>query len=619
MKLFHVAKKTNFEIKVSTLVASFTFFTLGLYSWGPKWDLSTSLMSLRNLYAISFLLVEILSVALLSAYLNTSRSKITIRSDEFWVSLFSAAIFFAINPEFFSLRLAGDELFHAQSAVVHSAEIVNIFEGALEKYQFSTFLNMDYRNLLSIAQILVIILFLLIIKIFIAAKNLFIRIAIFLAVLITSISFIGFGYKYPSGYVVPQFIISTFSISTLSFRFVQILILMMLVSISTRKLFTSYPTLKKILLNVAIFEIPIITYGATQIEQSVYFAIVGGLILFKLSIREAETDNEKLFALIALLIFCRSPAIVFLLPVAFRIYQNQGIQFKKWITSPLVAIVPVIFVSISEAIFARLGGNANSSISAYTLETNKTIALWNSIRTEFDTVSIIFLVISITYLLATKKTRFISFAYLFICSTIYSLQIPNAVVGLNKYALELFAPVIIFSALHFIWSRKANKNRRSEIVFLTMAGGLVLLNALNGPPKQLENSLDNWKQHKTLINYPVTVDIEKVVLSKYNKKDCVNLGSTYGHFNYVLSGLNLVQFKDLNRNQLPDIDSLEWGKGLKAQLDLHQYRCLVLDAYPLKSQMRQYLINQGFRVEFERVGPFYGTKSQIWEKDLNPK
>lgn len=619
VKLSYFTKRTHIEIKVSTLVAFLAIFTFGFYSWGPNYDLSSSIFSTRNLFALSFLFIEFISIVLLSKYTNESTARIRINFGDIGISLLTATIFFAINPQFVYLRLVGDELFHAQSAVAHGTKILISIEKILSHFKISVLSNTEYRHLLSVTQIFVLIIFILCTKVFLKSNSTLGRITFFFFILFVSTSFVGFGYKYPSGYILPQFLISGLFITTLGFRFVQIFVFVLIFAISTQRIFSARSRTRQLFLYLTILQIPIVAFGATQIEQSVYFAIFAGLILYKLSILKGSANNESLFALVAFLILCRIPALILLPMIIVIVCRKNGVRFRDWAVSPFAVVLPLIFISLSEAIISFAGRNSNSEISAYTNQASKVVALWRSVQSEFDYLSLVLLGLSIIYLLTSSHSRIITLSYFALSSVVYSVQIPNSVVGHNKYAFEIFTPVIIFALLkssdYFGGSGNKFNNAFSYPIILVLALSILSTNHKS----DLEKSLDNWKQIKRMINYPVSVDIEKVLLSRQRQDKCLNLGTTYGNFNYVLSGISLAKLNELNRSQLPDIDSLNWGKGLRSDLNLNSYNCLVLDAYPLKSQIRKLLQDQGFMVTYQQSGPFYGTLTQIWEKELVQK
>jgi hypothetical protein len=417
----------------------------------------------------------------------------------------------------------------------------------------------------------------------------------------------------------PQFLISSVSITTSSYRIAQIFFFVLVFSISTRRFFSAHSHTKQILLSLTILQIPVIAFGATQIEQSVYFAVFAGIVLYKLSIEKVESENEILFALVAILITCRTPALILIPIILIHSFRKSGFQFRNLIISPLAAAIPVFFVSFAEVVFSFTRRGLNSDESAYSDEQNKSFALWKSIDTEFDRLSLALLALSIVYLFFLKNSRLISVSYIFFCSTVYSMQIPDSVVGHNKYAFEVFTPLIVFAILK-IYDYVSNSAVKIQLItFLFFLCIFILSSVSNSHLRDLEETLDGWKQTEGLINYPVSIDVEKVLLSRDLNEKCVNLGATYGNFNYVLSGLNVSKFNELNLNQLPDIESLDWGRGLKPTLNLLPYKCLVLDGYPLKSDMRRMLQDGGYEVTFQEISAFYGTRTEIWEKEPTVK
>jgi hypothetical protein len=130
----------------------------------------------------------------------------------------------------------------------------------------------------------------------------------------------------------------------------------------------------------------------------------------------------------------------------------------------------------------------------------------------------------------------------------------------------------------------------------------------------LEKDLDDWGQSFPLINYPIQINVEEYLEEKRLDSVCKNLGSTYGFYNYIQNGRTYNELLELEKSQLVDPITLDWGKGVIQDLDLSDYKCVVLDNYPAKSEIREVLKSQGFELIYQEKGSYFPTVSEIWQK-----
>lgn len=613
MNLTQRVKSGHILINSNTLVFGAFILVYGMFAWGPKFDTLIDSNIKRNLYALLFHATLVFSLILLGRYVKQRAFDIKIYYSELIACFLGALLFFLTHREFLDLQLSGDELFHAQSAIVHSNSVNNLI---INRFGLDIFENSDFRIWLSIIQVVLILSILVCTRVIIRTNYQIVRVVIITLIAVLSINFVGFGYKYPSGYIIPQFFVSSVSITTFGFRFIQVFLFMLIIVVALRASSFKYSNIRNCILALTVFWIPVVANAVIQIEQAVYFGLLSGVLLFLISRREKKIDENTILTFLSLLIFCRTTSTILIPVVCISLFLDRRLNLRNWLKTPLVSCIPIIFVIATEVFFSAKSTNPSVEISPYTNELNKISALWQSIISEFDVASLVILILSFCYLVVSQQSRMVALSYITMISTVYAFQIPNTVIGHNKYALEAFAPIIIFAILQLVTDASRIEKFRFGFIGLSFLIVVYFVSIWKHPIVN-DESLEDWNQVKTFINYPVANSVEKEVLRKLMDYECVNLGSTYGNFNYIINGVSFVEYEKLNDRELSDIDSLDWGKGVKPNINLSGYQCVILDAYPAKREMRRLLIEQGFRVYFEKTGHFYATKSQIWGKDLN--
>ena len=621
MKRSSKDKGLDFDVNLNHLLLFFSILVYGLFSWGPKLNLNQEIISTPNIFAAIFFVCEVLSFLILARYIKRNASSLNASSlnvsfSDFALSLILTILFILFNSDIWSLRLSGDELFHSQSAIEPARVIAtNLIESSPLSIS-TTLVNFELRYLLMFMQFFLILALLAFNIFLLRRKRIIAQVSLFVIFVVICSIAIGYSYKYPSGYIVPQFMISAISFQTLSIRFAQMFTLIFILVLSTRNLRREMGVKKHFLLIFILLQIPVIKFGIFEIDQSVYFAFLAGILL-KYFISEQLQQNqnvEKLFIFLSALIFCRTSAILLIpLFVTVIIVRNRGsINFKQ--LTPLVAVLPIMFVSANDLFRGFFSEKLDNQLSAYTTQENPIIALWVSVFSEFDLISLSILLLSVCYLSWKPETRTLVISYLILFSFVYSIGIPESVRGHNKYALEVFLPILFLGILVFLDNPRLiekTKNIKSGIALgIAFAIGSI---PLFSPSHELEKVLDHWGQEKTLINYPIQTNVERWVLSKGMEKRCKNLGATYGYFNYILDGISYKRLREIESNQLPDPATLDWGKGIKIETDLKIYECLILDSYPAKSEIRVLLHQLGYEVIFKETGSYYKTVTEIWQ------
>lgn len=141
---------------------------------------------------------------------------------------------------------------------------------------------------------------------------------------------------------------------------------------------------------------------------------------------------------------------------------------------------------------------------------------------------------------------------------------------------------------------------------------LMTASTLSVNVSQAEKDLENWRQLGPFINYPVEVNIERILEERNLSEKCINLGSNYGSFNYILNGISYNKLRLLENGQLSELQTLDWGKGIKKNIDFKNYNCLVLADYPEKKEMRQRLETSGFKLIYRVRGEHIPTVIEVW-------
>jgi hypothetical protein len=477
--------------------------------------------------------------------------------------------------------------------------------------------SIQFRFIISVSQFIIIAAILVLFVAVLKSKSVLVGIVLFLTCSIFCYSYIGFGYKYPSGYIAPQFLVSGLAVETIAIRFAQITVLIFAIVLATRNLRAKIGKYKYCALLAIFFQIPVLSFNIGQIDQAIYFAFIAGIILdYAVRTRKNNDSNlEVISTLLCILVLCRSSTLL-LVPIVLIpliVIKRRILDWKSLL--PIASLAPILFVSFVELLSGVVLDSTTSEVSAYAKGINPIFALWQSVFTEFDAISLLLLLMAISYLLFNRETRMLTTIYFIGFSTVFSYGIPVTVRGLNKYALEVFLPLIIFAAV--VLSRKHNfieAIRRVRIPFLAIPViSFIFLSSLFSF-QGLENNLEKWGQVRPLINYPVQVNIEKKLTELKLDQQCRNLGATYGFYNFVLNGVSYERLSVIEDTQLPEVKSWNWGVGLIKDLNLSQYYCLVLDAYPAKEEMRSTLRAQGFTLTYREVGRFFPTVSEIWEK-----
>jgi hypothetical protein len=513
------------------------------------------------------------------------------------------------------MRFSGDELFHAQSAVYPGRALTALSVDNLPANIAHYLADMPFKQITSIAQFaLVITIVFLLCRVL--KRGTLLQIVFFTASLMLFYSVIAYGYKYPSGYILMQFFASSIWNDQFGFRFAQVLLLTLAIVVATRNFQKSVGITRYLLIFICLLQIPVITYTIAVIDQAVYFAFLAGIILWY-SIGEKLEYQEKLEFLasaIAILVFCRSSALLLIPVTFFPLYLKfRDVKVFKF-TTPLLAVMPILFVSTIELLRGLTAGSPTTDVSAYS-ESNAIMALWNSILTQFDLFSLIVLLLAVSFSLITKKTRLLTILYLGLISTVFAYGIPITVRGHNKYALEAFLPIIILALLALFDSlgKKSFTSNYQKIlvpIFLIFA----IVSSTRIDFTNLEKDLDDWGQSFPLINYPIQINVEEYLEEKRLDSVCKNLGSTYGFYNYIQNGRTYNELLELEKSQLVDPITLDWGKGVIQDLDLSDYKCVVLDNYPAKSEIREVLKSQGFELIYQEKGSYFPTVSEIWQK-----
>ncbi len=607
----------SIEIPLNKALWLLSLMVYGVFSWGPKPNFSEPILSKLNVYSYIFLTTQILMIVILTINLKQKTTQIRIQYSDLVITLFLSTSFILTKPFLWNLRLSGDEIFHSQSAGIPGRVLAEeIIAHSPDK--MSNFLeSIQFRFIVSFSQLIIIVLILILFVAVLKSKSVLVGIGLFLTCSILCYSFIGYGYKYPSGYIAPQFLISGIVVETIAIRFAQITVLIFAIVLSTRNLRAKIGMYRYCALLAIFFQIPVISFNIGQIDQAIYFAFTAGIILYYAVRTRKNNDSslEVISTLLCILVLCRSSTLLLvplvLLPLI--VIKRKILDWKSLL--PIASLAPILFVSFVELLSGVLLNSTKTEISAYANGINPIFALWQSVFTQFDLISLLILFIAISYLLFDRETRMLTTIYFIGFSTVFSYGIPVTVRGLNKYALEVFLPLIFFAAL--VLSRKyyfIEAIRRVKTSFyVILAISFIFLSSLFSF-QGLDNNLEKWGQVRPLINYPLQVNIEEKLTELKLDQQCKNLGATYGYFNFVLNGVSYERLSVIEDTQLPEVNSWDWGIGLIKDLNLSQYSCLVLDAYPAKEEMRSLLRAQGFTLTYQEVGRYFPTVSEIWEK-----
>ena len=289
-----------------------------------------------------------------------------------------------------------------------------------------------------------------------------------------------------------------------------------------------------------------VSLGVVVIDQAVYFGILAGVALFlqvlisNNPLSAPHIRNASLF--LSFLIMARSSALVLLITLAL-VFVSSKIQKDHLANAyPLVSVVPILIGSGIDLIRGVIASPTTTQDGiAFAQSTNPTLALFQSVFSEFDHTSLISLFACLLSLLLMRSTRRVTLLYLVLVFTLFAFQIPDAVLGHNKYAFEAMIPIILFALLIFTRSeffalvRKRILIVSGILVFISMNFASSLMDF-----RSLDQDLDEWSQVPGLIHYPLErTDLSKFLIDNNLQKVCVNTGVTYGYFSEISQGISL--------------------------------------------------------------------------------
>ena len=515
-----------------------------------------------------------------------------------------------------SLLLTGDELYHSQSAIAASKKLISEMPDSLT----ALFLNQDARLLITLTQICVIAILFVLYKIQGKFGSGYVATITFASLFLFNLLAVGYGYKYPSGYIIPQFLGSVLFISDFFFRIVQVFVFAMVLVVSSRSIRESHGGFSQVLLISGIFSLPVISFGLIYIDQAAYFGILAGIALFQqVLISMDPTSREKIrnaSVFLAFLIMVRSSALLLLITFALIILFSRIERKTLKSTYPLIAIVPILLASSLDLIRSIRQPAFSQDGIAFSTTSNPVLALFSSIFTEFDNFSLILLIASISTIIMHPSTRRIVLIYTGIIFSIYAFQVPTAVLGHNKYAFESMTPFVFLAFFLLISSRLFKELSKKTVIVI----GLILFTfstfvSTSINPEEMDKKMDNWNQVPNFLSVP----IEKSGVSDYLSEnglvyDCINVGFTYGYFSTISQARTLEELKTLEERNLIPPQTLEWGQGIKGDLDLNSYGCLIIDNYPAKAKLRGVLKNLGYEQVYSEKGDKFGIRTEVWVK-----
>ena len=611
------ALNKSIDIALHKALWLFSLIVYGVFSWGPKPNSHETQLSKLNLYAYLFFFTQLLAICVLSTLFRKKTSRVSVKYSEIILAFSVATFFLLTKPFLWNLRLSGDELFHTQSAIAPGTALAKSLIAYSPEKLSNTLSGTQFRFLVSSSQLIILAVISLFVYFLSKTKRTIIPISAFLLFSLICYKYIGFGYKYPSGYIIPQFIVSGIAFETIAFRFAQIAAISFVLIVATRSIRLKLGTIKYSALLLMILQVPVLSFNIGEIDQAVYFAFFAGLLMnFFLRVKDNEEyPVENIVISLCLLIMCRSSAILLLpmvfLPLIFRKRKNWN--WKSLLS--IISVLPILLVSFFDLSTGLIFKSKVSEVPGFTKNLNPINAFWESVFTEFDKASLLLLLFALSYLLLRRETRPLTIYYLLSFSTIYAYGIPVAVRGLNKYPFEIFSPLIIFAFINLlerVTILNFLRDIRKASILAALASVIFLSNSITF--QDLEKNLDNWGQVPPLINYPIQVNVEEELTRRGLDIECKNLGATYGFFSFILNGVSYSRLSIIERNQLPEATTLNWGVGLVTNLDLSRYRCLVLDAYPAKEKIRSALRANGFSVTYKKTGRHFPTTTEIWQK-----
>jgi hypothetical protein len=608
----------SFQVDIGNLLCFMAIIIYGLFGWGPDlvFARELGLSSRANFTALIFLVICVFCIYILRVLSQKWQINLVIEVQDIQAALMVVLIYILFNFEKISLILSGDELFHSASAVAISKSVIPGIAESLPAF----FLSSDARLLLSLIQLSVVIALFVLYKALERFKSGLFAVLVFLLLFASNLLFIGYGYKYPSGYIIPQFLGSPLFISDSFFRILQVLALSLVLVFVTRSVRKKHGLTAQVLLISIFLSLPVVSLGVVVIDQAVYFGILAGAALF-LQVRISNNSLSaphiwKASIFLSFLIMARSSALVLLITLVF-IFLSSKIQKEYLVNAyPLIAIVPILIGSGLDLIRGVIAPATTNDGIAFAQSTNPTIALFQSLFSEFDYISLVSLFVCFLSLLLIRSTRKITFLYLTLVFTIFAFQIPVAVLGHNKYAFEGMIPIILFALLIFTASEFfALVRKRTLILFgILVFMSLTLASSLTDF-RTLDQDLDEWNQVPGLIHYPLErTDLSKFLIDNNLQKVCVNAGVTYGHFSEISEGISLKSLEELENRSLASPQTLDWGRGISSNLNLDAYRCLIIDNYLAKSKLRSLLELQGFVNVYQATGSIFTTRTEVWVK-----
>ena len=324
-----LSKSIHINLGIFVLIISIIVF--GLYGWGDYPTQNSDHVSFRFIESIGYLISMTVLIAFLSRMTSLRGRSVSLTLEIVASSLVVTLLFGILFPHQLQAKLTGDELFHSQSAVAISRDLLNnLLTFSSVKNEL---LNNSLKREIEICQILILIIFFLT-YLFLAlkVKKAFFRVAVpslFLAAVFCNTYYTPYGYKYPSGYLLPQMLSSAVRISPTSLRIAQIFTFTLIISYFAKKILKNLNFAGLTLATLGFLTFPVMINGATTIDQAVYFAVLGGVAL-KLLYDRRFLNHEGTPYFLVLLTMARTTALIFVFIYLFNLAKNEKFRTITW-------------------------------------------------------------------------------------------------------------------------------------------------------------------------------------------------------------------------------------------------------------------------------------------------